>query len=164
MIACLFILGFKSARIGLALFGVGAFALFYVYVGYPALLWVLSRFKKPALAPPSDRPGISMIIAAHNEAAGIRKKLEETLQLAYPPERLQILVASDGSTDGTEDIVREFLKRGVELVAVPVRAGKTQAQNIAVQHAVHEILVFSDATTVYHPHALSYLAGNYANP
>jgi cellulose synthase/poly-beta-1,6-N-acetylglucosamine synthase-like glycosyltransferase len=104
-----------------------------------------------------------MIIAAHNEAAGIRQKLEDTLQLCYPPERLQILVASDGSTDGTDDIVREFSDRGVELVAVPVRAGKTQAQNIAVQHAVHEILIFSDATTIYEPHALSYLAGNYAN-
>jgi cellulose synthase/poly-beta-1,6-N-acetylglucosamine synthase-like glycosyltransferase len=164
MTACLLTLGFSSARLGLVLFGFGASAMFYVYLGYPTLLWILSRFKRPALTAPSGRPGISMIIAAHNEAAGIRQKLEDTLRLCYPPERLQILVASDGSTDGTDDIVREFKGRGVELVSVPVRAGKTQAQNIAVQHAVHEILVFSDATTVYDPHALSYLAGNYANP
>src|ERR1035438_2103986 len=105
-----------------------------------------------------------MIIAAHNEAANIRKKLEETVALDYPREKLQIIVASDGSTDGTIEIVREFAEQGVELVVVEERLGKTNAQNVAVRKARNSILVFSDATTVYDSQALRYLAGAYRDP
>ncbi len=164
MIAEILLLGLSVHRVGLAMLAFGSLALAYVYLGYPLLLWALSRFKRRTAAAPSEAVSISLIIAAHNEAAGIRQKLEATLQLVYPKEKLQILVASDGSTDATDQIVREFSDDGVQLIAMPARAGKTQAQNIAVRYAKNEILVFSDATTLYDPHALQYLAGNYANP
>jgi cellulose synthase/poly-beta-1,6-N-acetylglucosamine synthase-like glycosyltransferase len=102
-----------------------------------------------------------MIIAAHNEESGIREKLDATLSLNYPREKLQILVASDGSTDRTNQIVSEYADRGVELVDVKVRKGKTNAQNVAVRYARNPILVFSDATTLYSPDALQYLADCY---
>lgn len=164
MPAGILLFGISSTRVGLALFGFGSLALFYIYCGYPLLLFVLSRVRPRQSATPSDAFSLSLIIAAHNEATGIRQKLEDTLRLDYPADKLQILVASDGSTDKTDEIVREFAPFGVQLVSIPSRAGKTQAQNIAVQYATNEVLVFSDATTLYEPRALQFLAGNYANP
>ncbi|MHB1020790.1 MAG: glycosyltransferase family 2 protein [Acidobacteriaceae bacterium] len=105
-----------------------------------------------------------MIIAAHNEALGIRQKLKDTLTLKYPQQKLQVIVASDGSTDTTDEVVREFEASGVELVSIYPCQGKTHAQNVAVRHAKHEVIVFSDATTRYDPDALRYLVGNYSDP
>jgi len=95
---------------------------------------------------------------------GIGEKLNATLRLNYPSEKLQILVASDGSTDETNDIVHAFQDRGVELIQIRDRKGKTNAQNEAVRHARHPILVFSDATTRFDADALQYLAGAYRDP
>lgn len=142
--------------VGLAIAGIG-----YAYAGYPLLLWVLSRFARRPKPTKSTEFGITLIIAAHNEEAGIRQKLEATLALNYPAEKLQILVASDGSSDRTNEIVAEYASRGVELVNVKVRKGKTNAQNEAVPYARHPILVFSDATTLYDADALQYLAASY---
>jgi len=136
----------------------------YTYIGYPLLLWVISRLVPRRRSVPVSDLGMTLIIAAHNEEAGIREKLTATLRLNYPREKLQILVASDGSTDGTNEIVLEFQDRGVELVEVHDRMGKTNAQNKAVLHARHPILVFSDATTRYDANALQYLAGAYLDP
>lgn len=135
----------------------------YAYVGYPAFLWIVTRFKKAEPPAPSTTPSLTLLITAHNEAAQIGRKLTESLTLNYPKEKLQILVASDGSTDDTVAIVQSFACQGVELVIVPQQAGKTNAQNIAMQHAKGEIVVFSDATTKYHPDALQYLAGAFAD-
>lgn len=150
--------------IGQILMLCGIVCIVYVYIGYPFLLWIVARMRRKSIPDPSDGFGITMIIAAHNEAAGIRQKLSETLALNYPHHKLQIIVASDGSTDGTDDIVREFESAGVELIRIFPCQGKTNAQNLAVQYAKHEVLVFSDATTQYDVHALRYLVGNYCNP
>ncbi len=154
-------------RAALWIFALSTAAMLYVYIGYPVLLWVLSLFvkrKQAKMLGDEELPALSMLIAAYNEEGGIRKKLEETLALNYPKEKLQILVLSDSSSDRTDDIVREFSDRGVELVRVSPRKGKTNAQNHGVQHATGEILIFSDATTTYHPLALRYLASNYTDP
>lgn len=135
----------------------------YTYVGYPVLLWSITRFRNTTPPPPSTNLHLTLIITAHNEAAQIGRKLTESLALNYPREMLQILVASDGSTDDTVAIVQAFAVQGVELVSVPKQAGKTNAQNIAMQGARGEIVVFSDATTEYHPDALQYLAGAFAD-
>jgi glycosyltransferase involved in cell wall biosynthesis len=135
----------------------------YTYVGYPVLLWVVTKFRKAESSAPSTVPSLTLLITAHNEAAQIGRKLTESLALNYPKEKLQILVASDGSTDDTVAIVHAFARQGVELVIVPQQAGKTNAQNIAMRHAKGEIVVFSDATTEYHPDALQYLAGAFAD-
>jgi cellulose synthase/poly-beta-1,6-N-acetylglucosamine synthase-like glycosyltransferase len=109
-------------------------------------------------------PFLSILIAAYNEEAGIKKKLEQTLNLDYPKDKLEILVLSDGSTDRTDEIVRSFGDARVRLIEVTGRKGKTNAQNEGVLRAVGEVLIFSDATTTYHPQALRYLACNFADP
>ena len=146
----------------LLLFGVGGIV--YAYVGYPLLLMVVSRLTPRAGRIRSIDLPITLIIAAHNEEVAIGEKLESTLKLNYPLDKLQILVASDGSTDRTNDIVRQYGARGVELVDVKVRRGKTNAQNVAVEVARHPILVFSDATTRYDGDTLQFLAGAYTDP
>jgi len=153
-----------TRQLGLWLVLFATLGIGYAYVGYPVFLWIVSRFVRRSRAAKASDIGLTMIIAAHDEQAGIRTKLESTLALNYPREKLQILVASDGSTDDTNQIVSEFASRGVELIDVRERKGKTNAQNCAVQHARNPILVFSDATTLYDADALQYLAGCYADP
>lgn len=141
-----------------------ALALFYVYIGYPALLFLIApwrRRRQPALG---YTPSISVLIAACNEEAGIRQKLEQTIHLDYPPDRMEILVLSDGSQDRTDEIVSQFPDPRVCLVRIPQRRGKTNAQNEGVKQAKGEVLIFSDATTIYHPQALKCLAANYQDP
>ena len=89
-----------------------------------------------------------MIITAYNEERDLRAKLENTLALDYPAEKLEIIVASDCSSDRTDDIAREFADRGVRLHRQPKRLGKTAAQNAAVKLASGEIILFSDATSL----------------
>ncbi|PYU32831.1 MAG: glycosyltransferase family 2 protein [Acidobacteria bacterium] len=138
--------------------------LLYVYAGYPLLLAALALFSRRRRPEPGCLPTLSLLIAAHNEEAGIEKKLEQTLTLDYPPDKMEILVLSDGSTDRTDAIVESFTDPRVRLVRVEPRLGKTHAQNFGARRARGEILVFSDATTVYHPQALRYLACNYQEP
>jgi len=137
--------------------------LLFVYCGYPALLAVIALFAKRPHATLGHFPTVSILIAAYNEEAGIRRKIEETLALDYPPEKLNILVLSDCSTDRTDEIVREFRDDRVRLLRAPRRKGKTNVQNLGAAMADGEILVFSDATTVYHSMALRYLACNFAD-
>lgn len=138
--------------------------LFYVYVGYPLLLALLASLSKRQQAKPGYTPFISVLIAAYNEEAGIRRKIEQTLELDYPPDRLEIVVASDGSTDRTDEIVKSIPDPRVRLLRVDGRRGKTHAQNEAVKHCKGECIIFSDATTIYHSQSLRYLAANYEDP
>ena len=109
-------------------------------------------------------PTVTFLITAYNEQRDIAGKLEQTLALDYPQDKLDILVASDGSTDRTDEIVRQFEDRGVRLLRVEGRVGKTATQNEAVKHATGEIVVFSDATTRYESDAVLRLVRNYADP
>jgi cellulose synthase/poly-beta-1,6-N-acetylglucosamine synthase-like glycosyltransferase len=139
-------------------------ALAYVYVGYPLLLAIVSLFSDRRRANLGYKPRLSFLIAAYNEETGIKNKIAQTLALDYPTELLEILVVSDGSTDRTEAIVESFVDPRIHLLRIGNRKGKTNAQNEAVKKANGEILIFSDATTVYHPQALQFLAANYADP
>jgi len=137
--------------------------LFYVYAGYPLLLAAIAMFV-PRRPPQADfTPRLSILIAAYNEQTGIRRKIEQTLALDYPADLIEILVLSDGSTDQTDAIVESFRDPRVRLLQVSGRKGKTNAQNEGVKIAHGDVLIFSDATTVYHPQALRYLASNYAD-
>ena len=89
-------------------------------------------------------PRVSFIIAAHNEARRIRTKIENTLELDYPPGLIEVVVASDHSTDGTDEVVGEYASRGVRLIRSAERRGKEYAQRLAVDEVDGEILVFSD--------------------
>jgi cellulose synthase/poly-beta-1,6-N-acetylglucosamine synthase-like glycosyltransferase len=122
-------------------------ALAYVYVGYPLLVWLVSKLRPRQVKRSQIEPNVTVLITAFNEEAAIRHKIENTLAIDYPKDKLEILVASDGSTDSTDDIVREYGPRGVKLLRVEGRQGKTATQNAAVEHATGEIILFSDATT-----------------
>jgi cellulose synthase/poly-beta-1,6-N-acetylglucosamine synthase-like glycosyltransferase len=136
----------------------------YTYLGYPLLLALVYRLLPKRRARAGYAPTLSILIAAYNEEAGIRRKLEQTLALEYPVDKVEIIVLSDGSTDRTDEIVRSFADPRVQLLHVTGRKGKTNAQNEGVKIARGEVLIFSDATTVYHPQALAKLAANYADP
>ena len=132
--------------------------LVYTYFLYPGLLWLFTVGRKVSRPDwPEDWPAVSLIIAAYNEALVIGDKLENALSLDYPAERLQIVVVSDCSDDGTDDIVKGFAERGIVLERTADRSGKTVAQNIGVKRAAGDILVFSDANSLYDTSALKEL-------
>lgn len=136
----------------------------WTYVGYPVLLGVLARTRPRTLARGDMEPTVSVIVSAYNEEKHIGSKLEATLALDYPRERLEVIVASDGSTDRTNEIVKGRAEDGVRLVALPKRSGKTAAQNAAAREAQGEFLVFTDATTRFLPGALRQLLRSFADP
>ena len=147
-------------------FWLSAGAMAYVYVGYPLLLFLVSRVVQRRVAKAPITPTVTMVIAAYNEEPVIAKKLENSLALDYPPDRLDILVASDGSSDGTNRIVREWEARHpgrVTLLDLP-RGGKTIGQNRAAEVARGEILAFADASTMYDRQAVRAMVSNYADP
>jgi len=136
----------------------------YVYIGYPIVLAVISVFTPKKQPEPGYTPFLSVLICAYNEEKNIGQKISQTLKLDYPADKMEVLVLSDCSTDSTDAIVRECQDPRVRLLRMEQRRGKTSAQNQGVLHARGEVLVFSDATTVYHPLALRYLACNYQDP
>ena len=136
----------------------------YVYAGYPLLLSLAASFRRRLEPDDAHRPTVSLVIAAFNEAKVIRAKLENALALDYPADRLEIVVASDGSSDGTDEIVREFADRGVVLQRVTPRGGKTRALNTVIPRTSGSILVLSDANTMYRPDAIARLVRHFVNP
>lgn len=145
-------------------FWISVLALGYTYLGYPVLVWLLSRFRERTVQRGAIEPTVSIIITAYNEESHLREKLQNTLSLDYPTAKTEIIVASDCSSDRTDEIVREFGSRGVRLYRQPERLGKTAAQNEAVRLAQGEIILFSDATAVYHPDVLRNIVPNFADP
>src|SRR5207245_9516796 len=114
------------------LFWASMILMVYAYFGYPFVLWACTRIRSRAVLKKEILPSVTIIIAARNEADKIRQKIEHTLALTYPSERLEILVASDASDDGTDDIVREYAQRGVGLVRASERRGKEHVQGLAL--------------------------------
>jgi cellulose synthase/poly-beta-1,6-N-acetylglucosamine synthase-like glycosyltransferase len=108
-------------------------------------------------------PQVSVIITAYNEERDLRAKLLNTLALDYPHAKLEVIVASDYSTDGTDEIAREFASQGVRLHRQPERLGKTAAQNAAVELAQGEVILFSDATTFYQADVLRVMMPDFAD-
>lgn len=138
----------------------------YAYYVYPALLKIVALFKRrlPVAVDPSEWPLISIVLPAYNEENAVRRTLESLLLLDYPAERRQILVLSDASTDRTDDIVREFASRGVELLRLPQRSGKTAAENAAIPSLRGEIIVNTDATIRILPGSLKPLIRAFQDP
>ena len=145
------------------IFWLSVAALFYTYVGYPLFVYLISRFFPKPISRADFAPFVTVLITAYNEERDIRAKLENTLQIDYPKEKLEILVASDCSNDKTDEIVKEFAAKNVKLYRQTERLGKTMAQNAAVEKAAGEIILFSDATTMYEPDVLSAMLPNFAD-
>src|SRR5947208_5862532 len=136
----------------------------WTHVGYPLAAALGARLR--GYRPRRDDgylPSVALIVVAHNEEGVIARRLENALALDYPADRLEIVVTSDGSTDGTREEVERFAGRGVRLVANP-RVGKTAAQNAAVRETDADVLAFSDANSTWEPDALRMLVRNLADP
>ena len=139
-------------------------AIVYVYLGYPLAIVLLSKLYRREIKIGTFEPSITILIAAYNEEVCIRKTIENKLDLNYPKEKMEIIVISDASTDRTDAIVREFSGECVRLIRQEPRNGKTAALNRAVQESAGDILVFSDANSLYEKDALSHLVKNFHDP
>lgn len=147
------------------LFWMSIFLILYTYAFYPLLLGLFARFKpKPKFDDETYEPTVTLLIAAYNERQVISKKLENSLELDYPRQKLQILVAADGSNDGTDAIVMTYAHRGIELSYQPERRGKMAAINRAMEAVRGEILLMSDANNMYTPETLRALVAPFADP
>lgn len=147
----------------LLLIGGAAIAL-YILLGYPLLLAVVPFKRAPAVRKDLNyQTTVSVIMAVYNGAPHMRAKLETILGLDYPQQLLQIIVVSDGSTDETEALVREYADRGVELLVAP-HGGKAAALNLALPHAKGDLLFFTDVRQALDPLALRHLVANFADP
>lgn len=135
----------------------------YTYFGYAIWLWLLARLHSKPILQGRIAPNVSIIIAARNEEANLPAKLENLRLLDYPRNRLQIVIASDGSTDRTADILREHASTIVPVI-LDRSNGKAYALNEAVKHATGEILVFQDARQFIEPDAVSELVSCFADP
>ena len=141
----------------------------YTYVLYPVLLFLASSIarlgRRARTAPePAPLPAVSMIIPAHNEARHLPAKLVNLAALEYPKDRLEILFVSDGSTDATREILQRAAGGNITSLVLPTRGGKSAALNQAVGRARHDILVFSDAATLFAPDAVSKLVRHFTDP
>lgn len=135
----------------------------YSYAIYPALLRLVPARKRPVESGwVGSPPLVSLIVACRNEAGRLRHKLDNALAIDYPG--LEILVASDASDDGSDDIVREYAARGVRLVRSPERRGKEFAQGLAISESTGDVLVFSDAGTDLPPDSIRWMVGNLDDP
>jgi cellulose synthase/poly-beta-1,6-N-acetylglucosamine synthase-like glycosyltransferase len=150
------------------LFWACAAAAAFTYVGYPVALWLLARLAGRRRQPPclkeADFPSVSLVIAAYNEETEIASRLENALAMDYPRDKLEIVVASDGSSDATCDIVRGFATRGVRLLDYPERRGKPAVLNATVGRLHGSIILFSDANTCIAADALRCLVRWFADP
>lgn len=139
------------------LFIISLLALGYTYAGYPIFVYAVSRLFPKKVETGEIEPSVTVLITAFNEESSIAAKLENTLRIDYPAEKLDILVASDGSTDRTDEIAAGFGSRGIRVFRQEGRKGKTFTQNAAVEQARGEIVLFSDATTEYNSDVLNKL-------
>jgi cellulose synthase/poly-beta-1,6-N-acetylglucosamine synthase-like glycosyltransferase len=134
----------------------------YAYAGYPVLVWAFARAfgraeTRPAVADAELAP-VSLLIVVHNEEAEIEQRILNALALDYPAGRLEIVIASDGSTDRTNAIVRKYADRGVRLLAYAERRGKAAVLNDAFNELSNEVVVLSDANTAFSADSVRNLA------
>lgn len=140
----------------------------YTYLVYPAILMILAWLRgapqPPAHGADEDLPIVSILIAAHNEAANVRARIENLLALDYPREKLELVIASDASIDGTVEIVREYEEQGVKLFEFTARSGKAAVLNAVIPTLTGELTILSDANTVMDRQAARTLVRWFSDP
>ncbi len=146
------------------IFWITVFMIIYTYAGYPLLIIILSPFINRKVNRKDIEPNVTFLITVYNEEQAIEEKLKNTLNLDYPREKLEIIVASDGSTDRTDEIVGQFRDKGVILHRVEGRVGKTETQNQTINIATGEIIIFSDGTTDRDRKIIRNIVRNYNDP
>lgn len=150
-------------------FWIGIFLLIYPYTFYPLLLAAFSKLKKNNFEFENTeeyKPLVTLIISAYNEENVIKEKLENTLSINYPMDKLQVLIVSDASTDKTDDIVNQWSSEhsNFKLIRQGQRFGKTSGLNLAVPEASGDIIIFSDANAIYHKNSINELIKFFINP
>jgi glycosyltransferase involved in cell wall biosynthesis len=146
-------------------FWVAAGLIVYTHVGYPLLLALLARLRRPPRWRPAELPHVALVVAAHDEREVIEGRVRNALELEYPRERLEVIVASDGSTDGTADLARAAAHGDARVEVMDLdRRGKVRAQDTAVDSASAEILAFSDANALWERDALQALVRPFSDP
>jgi len=133
----------------------------YTWIGYPLLLWLIAKLaRKQSRQQPrtSKRPRVSLVIAVHNGGFYLERKIENCLSLEYPRENLEIIVASDGSTDETDTIAQRYSDRGISLYRSPQWIGKTAVQNLVIPAAAGEVIVLTDVATSLSPEFLVHIS------
>ena len=146
------------------LFWISVFLVAYPFSIYPLLVLLLSLVRSRPVRRQEWEPTVTVLIPAYNEADCIAATVQNKLDQDYPRDKLQILVVSDGSSDGTDDIVRTFADRGVQLLRCELREGKAAALNEAITHANGEVVVFSDANSLFEKSAIRHMAENFFDP
>jgi cellulose synthase/poly-beta-1,6-N-acetylglucosamine synthase-like glycosyltransferase len=137
----------------------------YVYAGYPALLWCAGLFKSRATPRvDSDSPKVSVLLSARNEQKDIAWKIAETLAWDYPREKLEVLVASDASEDGTDEILKGVSDPRFRFIRLQPRRGKNEALNQLNEIATGELLFFSDANSHIEPSCVARMVRHFADP
>jgi cellulose synthase/poly-beta-1,6-N-acetylglucosamine synthase-like glycosyltransferase len=140
----------------------------YTYFGYPVLVALVASQRRPSKHPGNPNanalPSVTVIIPAHNEERWIERKIENTLALDYPQERMRILIASDGSTDRTVEIAQRYATESVEVVDFPERTGKIATVDRSIRRASGEIVLITDATAMLDRDSLSLLVPHFQDP
>lgn len=161
------------------LFWIGLSGILYTYFIYPALLFsfyvitqvcrdlrfLLGWHNRRALPlAPAEAPGVTLVIPAHNEEEHLAEKIANLERIEYPRDKIQIVFVSDGSSDRTNSLLHAISDPRIEAIFLPERQGKASALNLAVDRARHQILVFSDASTLLAEDALTKLVRHFRNP
>jgi cellulose synthase/poly-beta-1,6-N-acetylglucosamine synthase-like glycosyltransferase len=147
----------------LILYWAALFTIIYTFILFPGLIVLRGLLINRPYRRTDITPSVSLVIAAYNEASTIGKKIENILALDYPRELLEVIIASDGSTDNTEEIIQGYEERGIKLLALP-RLGKNPVLTAAAEAATNDILIFSDANSMYAPDAIRLLVKAFADP
>ena len=145
-------------------FWVALSLLVYLYFGYPILAWTRAKLWPRAHHREAVEPAVTVIVVAHDEEHRIGSRLDNLLSLDYPRAKLEILLASDGSTDGTVERARQYEHAGVQIRAFAKRRGKPAVLNDVVPSARGEIVVLADARQRFEPDAIRALVANFADP
>src|SRR3954447_21418588 len=141
---------------------VGTAFILYSLIGYPLVLWLLARYRPKTVSRHFEPKTVTVLLPVHNGEKWLSQKLRSILSLEYPRSHMQVVVISDGSTDSTDEIAREFAAQGVELIRVP-KGGKAQALNKGLEVAHGEILFFPDVRQPLAPDCLRNLVACFAD-
>lgn len=163
-------------KLFITIFWLSVIFIVYTYFGYPILLTIIAKLRGRNVNKRDNIQSVSMIITAYNEEKNIRNKLENVMNLDYPPDKFEVIVVSDASTDKTDEIVHEFETQShaqnishisvvpIRLIRMQKRGGKAQALNFAAQEAKGDIIVLSDTRQLYDKNAISELVNNFNDP